>query len=161
MSAPTVLPVQHTAIAVIANLAPAARLTQAAAMNWAADVLALAGLRRRNPSATPHALGVALALQRIGRAHDRELATRLTKDTILTKLEWYAITPSDQQWVDVQTILRVQDEALDRTYLTTWAAQLGLTTLWAAAERGEQAPHQKAARPTTPDDDPRQTRMDF
>jgi hypothetical protein len=306
MSIQTVSTVQHTAIAVIANLAPAARLARAAAMNRAADVLALAGLRRRRPSATPHALGVALALQRIGRAHDRELAARLTKDTtvsdtpadflsvalraatvctdlgipyligggvastvhgefrttrdvdlvirltpadaarfaaalgaqftlnppdildalahlpaavadrtqratfaaydratgyqldvfcvgdtpfdraqfdhavplpipeasavlmvasaedtILTKLEWYMITPSDQQWADVQTIVRVQGDALDHEYLTTWATQLGLTTLWAAAERGEQAPHQTASRPSTPNDDPRQTRMDL
>lgn len=51
------------------------------------------------------------------------------EDTILTKLEWYAITPSDQQWTDVQTILRVQGDALDRAYLTTWATELGLTAL--------------------------------
>jgi hypothetical protein len=68
------------------------------------------------------------------------------EDTILTKLESYAITASDQQWADVQTIRRVQGEALDRAYLTRWAAQLGLTALWAAAERSESAPHQIAAR---------------
>jgi len=274
MSTQTIPPVHHAAFAVIANLTPAARLARATAMNRAADMLALAGLRRRQPSATPHALGVALALQRIGRTHDRELAARLTQDTtvsdtpadflavalraatvctdlgipyligggvastvhgefrttrdvdlvirltpadaarfaaalgaqstlhppdivdalahipaavadrtqratfaaydratgyqldvfcvgdtpfdraqfdhavpipipeasavlmvasaedtILTKLEWYAITPSDQQWADVQTILRVQGDALDRAYLTTWATQLGLTAL--------------------------------
>jgi hypothetical protein len=306
MHAPTVPSVQQSAIAIIANLTPSARLVRGAAMNRAADVLALAGLRQRIPTATAHALGVALALQRVGRTHDRELAARLTKettvsdtpadflaialraatvctdlgipyligggvastvhgefrttrdvdliirltsadaarfaavlgqqftlnppdvldalahvpvavadrtqratfaaydratgyqldvfcvgdtpfdraqfdhavpvpipeasavlmvasaeDTILTKLEWYTITASDQQWADVQTIRRVQDEALNRAYLTTWATQLGLTDLWAAAERGEPAPHQTAARATTPDDDSRQTRMDL
>ncbi len=306
MSIHTVQPVQQTATAVIIDLAPSARLARAVAMNRAADMLALAGLRRRHPSATSHALGVALALQRIGRTHDRALAARLTKDTtvsdtpadflsvalraatvcidlgipyligggvastvhgefrttrdvdlvirltpadaarfaaalgaqftlnppdivqalayvpaaaadrtqratfaaydratgyqldvfcvgdtpfdraqfahavpisipetnavlmvasaedtILTKLEWYAITPSDQQWVDVQTILRVQEEALDHGYLTTWAERLGLTTLWDAAARGEQAPHHGVARPGTAEDDSRQTRMDL
>jgi hypothetical protein len=306
MSTQPVSTVQHAAISVIIDLAPAARLTQAAAMNRAADRLALAGLRRRSPNATPHALGVALALQRIGRAHDHDLVERLTKDTtvsdtpadflavavraatvctdigipyliggavastvhgefrttrdvdlvirltptdaarfaealgaqfmlnppdilqalayvpvatvdrtqratfaaydratgyqldvfcvgdtpfdraqfahavpisipeanavlmvasaedtILTKLEWYTIAPSDQQWADVQTILRVQEEALDRGYLTTWAEQLGLTALWDAAGRGEQAPHRIAPRIARPDDDPRQSRMDL
>jgi hypothetical protein len=302
-AAPTL---QQTLTAVIADFTPAMRLMRAAAMNRAADMLALAGLRRRHPQATPHVLGVALALQRIGRAHDRDLAARLTKDTtvtdspadflsvavraatictdlgipyligggvastvhgefrttrdvdliirlmpadaprfaaalsarftlnppdtvealahvpaavvdrtqratfaaydratgyqldvfcvgdtpfaraqfaravpipimeantllrvasaedtILTKLEWYMITPSDQQWTDVQTILRVQGDALDREYLTTWAAHLGLTTLWNAATTSEPVPHRAAARPGTAEDEPHQTSMDF
>ena len=91
MSTPAVQSVQRTTTAVIADLAPAARLARAAAMNRAADILALAGLRRRHPSATPHDLGVALALQRIGRAHDRDLAARLMKDTTVSD------TPADFQ----------------------------------------------------------------
>jgi hypothetical protein len=306
MSTQTVSIVQHNAMAVITNLAPAARLARAASMNRAAEMLALAGLRRRHPSATPHVLGVALALQRIGRTDDRDLAARLMKDTtvsdtpadflavalraatictdlgipyligggvastvhgefrttrdvdlvirltpanaarfatalgaqfalnppdildalahvpaavadrthratfaaydcatgyqldvfcvgdmpfdraqfaravpipipeantvlmvasaedtILTKLEWYTITPSDQQRTDVQTIVRVQGDALDRAYLITWATQLGLSAVWDAAARGEQVPHRTAARSATPDDDPHQTRMNL
>ncbi len=45
------------------------------------------------------------------------------EDTILTKLEWYMITPCDQQWMDVPTILRVQRDMLDHASLTTWATQ--------------------------------------
>jgi hypothetical protein len=306
MSPQTVPSVRHAAFIVIAGFTPAARLARAAAMNRAADMLALAGLRRRHPSATPHELGVALALQRIGRAHDSDLRARLTRDTtasdspadflavalraatvctdlgipyligggvastvhgefrttrdvdliirlmpadaarfaraldaqftlnppdildalahlpaavadrtqratfaaydratgyqldvfcvgltpldraqfdhavpipipeantvlmlasaedtILTKLEWYAITPSDQQWADVQTILRVQGDALDSAYLATWAIQLGLMALWSAAARGEQAPHRMATHPAASNDDPRQTKMDL
>ena len=306
MSMGTVRSVQQAAIVVIANLSPAARLARAAAMNRAADALALAGLRRRQPNASPHAIGVALALQRIGRSDDRTLATHLTKettvsdtpadflavavraatvctdlgipyligggvastvhgefrttrdvdlvvqlkradaarftaaltadftlnppdildalarvpiaasdrtqratfaaydratgyqldvfcasdspfdraqfdraipiavpevgavlmvasaeDTIVTKLEWYAITPSDQQWTDVQTILRVQGAALDRGYVTIWTARLGIAEVWAVAQRGDPAPHRTAARSTPPDDDTRQTRMDL
>ena len=89
MSFPVVQSIQHTTTAVIADLVPSARLAQAVAMNRAADMLALAGLRRRHPGATPHALGVALALQRIGRTHDRDLAIRLTKGTTVTD------TPAD------------------------------------------------------------------
>lgn len=42
------------------------------------------------------------------------LQNRQPEDTVLTKLEWYAITPSDKQWDDVQTIVRVQAEGLDQ-----------------------------------------------
>ena len=73
--------IQQAALAVIVRMPPAARLARAAAMNQAADPLALAGLRHRHPTATPHAIGVALALQRIGRSHDRILAARSTKET--------------------------------------------------------------------------------
>jgi hypothetical protein len=83
------------------------------------------------------------------------------EDTILTKLEWYTITPSDQQWADVQTILRVQGDALDRAYLVMWATHLGLTALWDAAARGEAAPYRTAPRESTSDEDPRQTRMEL
>ena len=290
----------------ITDFGPSARLVRAAALNRSADALALAGLRRRHPHAAPHDLGVQLALQRIGRSHDRALASRLAQDTtvsdtpadflavalraatvctdlripyfigggvastvhgefrttrdidlvirltradaarfaaalgteftlhppdildalarvpiaaadrsqratfaaydrtsgyqldvfcvgdtpfdraqferavplaipevgavlmvasaedtILAKLEWYTITPSDQQWTDVQTIIRVQGNLLDREYLAAWAARLEIEALWAAAERGEQAPHRKANQPTRSDDDPHQTRMDF
>jgi hypothetical protein len=276
---------------------------RAAAMNRSADMLALAGLRRRKPDATPHALGVALALQRLGRGGDRALEALLLKetrvsdapvdflavavraatvcvdlgipyligggvaatvhgefrttrdvdlvvrlncgdavrfaealaadfalhppditaalgrvslqetdrsqratfaaydratgyqldvfcagdslfehiqfdrvlpilvpevgavlmvasaeDTILAKLEWYAITPSDRQWDDVQTIIRVQGDELDTAYLATWVARLNVGDLWAAAQRGERAPHH--ARPTTPDE-PRQGQLDL
>jgi hypothetical protein len=292
---------QRASLAIVADMSPADRLARAAAMNRAAETLALAGLRRRHPTATAHALGVALALQRLGRQGDHVLAERLSKettvsdspadflivavraasictalgidyligggvastvhgefrttrdvdlvvrlkrvdagrfaaalaadftlnppdildalarlpivaadrtqratfaafdratgyqldvfcasdspfdrsqferaipipvpqldvelivasaeDTVLTKLEWYKITPSDQQWGDVQTILRVQAGALDLAYLDTWAARLGIADLWAAARQGDRAPHHAALR-----DDSQQLRMDL
>lgn len=302
MSAKTAIPTRQASLAVVTDTPPAARLARAATMNWAAEALALAGLRRRHPTATPHALGVALALQRLGRAGDQALAERLTKettvsdspadfllvavraagictalgidyligggvastvhgefrttrdvdlivrlkradagrfaaalaadftlnppdildalarvpilavdrtqratfaafdrttgyqldvfcasdspfdrsqferaiaievpphttelivasaeDTVLTKLEWYKLTPSDQQWGDVQTILRVQVGVLDLAYLDTWSARLGIAELWAAARRGDRAPHHAAPS----DEDSRQLRMDL
>jgi hypothetical protein len=71
------------------------------------------------------------------------------EDTILAKLEWYMLAPSDRQWRDVQAILRVQDQALDVAYLHQWADLLGLADLLEWALKGRQptqsgdAPHQQ------------------
>ncbi len=73
------------------------------------------------------------------------------EDTVLAKLEWYKLAPSDRQWRDVQAILRVQDEALDLTYVRQWADQLGLAELLAWALKGQQPPR--------PGDEPRQQRL--
>lgn len=62
------------------------------------------------------------------------------EDTILAKLEWYAITPSDRQWRDVQAVVRVQGDTLDRAYLHHWAAPLGITALLTRALDGEPPP---------------------
>jgi hypothetical protein len=48
------------------------------------------------------------------------------EDTVLAKLEWYRLAPSDRQWRDVQAILHVQADALDTAYLQQWAAELEL-----------------------------------
>ncbi len=61
------------------------------------------------------------------------------EDVLLDKLAWYELgnRVSDQQWRDVQSILRVQADALDRHYLQVWASQLGLSELLDAALCGE------------------------
>lgn len=70
------------------------------------------------------------------------------EDIVLAKLEWYAITPSDRQWRDVQAVLRVQEEMLDQAYLHQWAEYLGISTLLRLALMGQppppadHAPHQ-------------------
>ncbi|HMQ35182.1 MAG TPA: hypothetical protein PKD53_30970 [Chloroflexaceae bacterium] len=73
------------------------------------------------------------------------------EDTVLAKLEWYKLAPSDRQWRDVQAILRVQDDALDVAYLRRWADELGLTDLLGWALKGQQPPQ--------PGDEPRQQRL--
>ena len=61
------------------------------------------------------------------------------EDVLLNKLAWYESgnRVSDQQWRDVQGILRVQGEALDLAYMRHWAASLQLGKLLEAAIRGE------------------------
>ncbi|MEI7771748.1 MAG: DUF6036 family nucleotidyltransferase [Chloroflexales bacterium] len=73
------------------------------------------------------------------------------EDTVLAKLEWYKLAPSDRQWRDVQAILRVQDDALNHAYLRQWAAELVITDLLEYALKGQQPPR--------PGDDPRQQRL--
>ncbi len=57
------------------------------------------------------------------------------EDVILFKLEWYRLggEVSERQWLDVQNVLKAQAERLDRTYLSHWAAELGVVDLLAQA----------------------------
>jgi hypothetical protein len=73
------------------------------------------------------------------------------EDTVLAKLEWYKLAPSDRQWRDVQAILRVQDDAIDLAYVRQWADVLGLVELLEWALKGQQPPHLG--------DEPRQQRL--
>ena len=51
------------------------------------------------------------------------------EDTIVSKLEWYQLSPTDQQWRDVLGVFLVQGESLDLGYLRFWSRELGLTGL--------------------------------
>jgi hypothetical protein len=83
------------------------------------------------------------------------------EDTILTKLEWYAITPSDRQWEDVQTILRVQQDSLDTRYLDHWASQLGVAPLWHRAQQAMLPPHHQSAQEMHQPTDQQQLKLDL
>jgi hypothetical protein len=53
------------------------------------------------------------------------------EDNILAKLEWYRMggEGSDRQWNDVLSVLRVQAERLDVSYLHGWASKLNVADL--------------------------------
>ena len=69
----------------------------------------------------------------------REVNLASAEDVLLNKLAWYELgnRVSDVQWRDVQSILRVQGEALDIAYVRRWAVDLNLGDLLEAALRGE------------------------
>lgn len=48
------------------------------------------------------------------------------EDVILSKLEWDKLTPSERQVQDALNVAVVQSTRLDRHYLRTWAAALGV-----------------------------------
>lgn len=73
------------------------------------------------------------------------------EDTVLAKLEWFRLAPSERQWRDVQAILRVQDDAINQNYLRHWAAELELGELLDWALKGELPPQAG--------DEPRQQRL--
>jgi len=59
------------------------------------------------------------------------------EDTILRKLLWFREggCVSTKQWRDVVQVLRVSRSSLDRGYLDSWAARLGITDLLTSATR--------------------------
>jgi hypothetical protein len=65
--------------------------------------------------------------------HDPERSAFVAsaEDTILAKLDWYREGggASERQWQDVLGILQVQAERLDRDYLRSLAASLGVSEL--------------------------------
>jgi len=62
---------------------------------------------------------------------DMELYLASAEDIVLNKLDWFRIggEVSEQQWRDVQGVLKVQKGLLDMEYLRQWAADLGLADL--------------------------------
>ncbi|MBI3016665.1 MAG: hypothetical protein HYY62_01490 [Deltaproteobacteria bacterium] len=53
------------------------------------------------------------------------------EDVILHKLEWYRAADhiSDRQWSDVLSVLKVQGDRLDMSYMENWAKKLGILDL--------------------------------
>jgi len=66
---------------------------------------------------------------------DRELPITSPEDILLQKLDWYRRggESSEQQWLDVTTLLRIQKEHLDHAYLDEWAERMELSELLARA----------------------------
>lgn len=77
------------------------------------------------------------------------------EDVIVTKLLWFRQDgiESQKQWRDVNSIIRVQGQALDFHYLRTWADRLNVRSLLDAALRGDAPP------PAGSDQPPQQGRM--
>lgn len=62
------------------------------------------------------------------------------EDSILHKLLWNSITPSDRQIGDAAGIVAVQGERLDSVYLRQWAENLGVSEELIRLLRGETRP---------------------
>jgi len=62
------------------------------------------------------------------------------EDSILHKLLWNQITPSDRQLGDAAGVVAVQGETLDRSYLQQWADALGVSGEWDQLLRGDIRP---------------------
>lgn len=55
------------------------------------------------------------------------------EDVIISKLEWAKLSGSQRQIIDVATVLRSRQTALDYAYLEKWIASLGLQKEWLSA----------------------------
>ncbi len=70
-------------------------------------------------------------LRRQVRTSGETLIIKAPEDTVLRKLLWYRAggEVSDKQWRDIVSVLRVSRDQIDRAYLETWAARLGIAAL--------------------------------
>lgn len=65
----------------------------------------------------------------------RPVFVAAAEDIIISKLEWAKLSEPERQLGDVAGILKLDCQALDRSYLQTWIAELGLEEQWASARR--------------------------
>jgi len=70
------------------------------------------------------------------RTSGETLVIKAPEDTVLRKLLWYRAggEVSDKQWRDIVSVLRVSRDQIDRAYLETWAARLGVAALLERAD---------------------------
>lgn len=67
----------------------------------------------------------------------KSYALATAEDVVLHELVWYRDGGgvSERHWSDVLGVMRVQGDALDRSYMEQWAAELGITELLARARK--------------------------
>jgi hypothetical protein len=58
------------------------------------------------------------------------------EDTLLAKLEWAKLGPSERQLDDVRRIFETQVDALDLAYVENWVDALGVRELWELVKPG-------------------------
>jgi hypothetical protein len=68
---------------------------------------------------------------------DQKISVLAAEDVVLFKLQWYHLgnQTSEQQWKDILAMLKTQQPHLDQTYLSRWAALLGVDDLLERARR--------------------------
>jgi len=54
------------------------------------------------------------------------------EDAIVKKMEYYRDGGSEKHLRDIAGVLKVSGDRLDRAYIATWAARLGLESIWEA-----------------------------
>lgn len=84
----------------------------------------------------------AFSIEEFGRRREVELLgthvfMATAEDTILAKLEWAHHGESERQLRDVESMLAVSGELVDRAYVDRWAAELGLDELWARVQAAD------------------------
>jgi hypothetical protein len=87
---------------------------------WKADLI----VRKERPFSVEE-----FRRRQVGQLYGHSLPVASAEDVILTKLEWNRISPSERQVRDALNVALAQWSRLDKTYLRSWAADLGVAEI--------------------------------
>lgn len=65
--------------------------------------------------------------------HETIIFVASVEDVIVSKLEWAKMGESSRQIEDVAAVFKKQHNAVDRSYIEKWVAELGLAAQWSQA----------------------------
>jgi len=65
---------------------------------------------------------------------ERTVTFASAEDVIIKKMVYFQEGGSDKHLRDIAGVLRIQGAAIDRVYIETWAAKLGVTDVWQAVQ---------------------------
>lgn len=63
------------------------------------------------------------------------------EDVILKKMQWFMKDQSDRHVRDILGILRIQNDAVDLSYIESWLEKLGVTNVWRMIQKRQDAPN--------------------
>lgn len=69
---------------------------------------------------------------RVRFAEDCDATFASVEDVIIKKMEYYRQGRSEKHLRDIAAVLKISGQQIDRSYISDWASELGLSSIWQA-----------------------------
>lgn len=93
------------------------------------------------PSDTPFNESRFARVNRVRPGKDYNAWFAAAEDVILKKLEYYREGGSDKHLRDIAGVLKISGDRVDLTYIASWAARLGLESIWESVKNRVDSSH--------------------